>query len=892
MSRDQEIEGSDVLQRKYKEQEEEIKSLKQKYKEALDAKERAQHKYNTIQKSKIWRYTNPLRLLLNFIKSFIKSFLKLFKRKGSTIKNKLEFVSKEKKKKKGFHQLINRYKQRLYSLGFVERGLIDLKELYEKSDDPYLKSLAAWELAIWYVNQEGKEGAQQCLEYLPKALEGRNEEDLLKKAIVIEAECLERLGQASLAKQVVQEAFEKYGDKETNLLLASANLEETLEGRLAWINKALEVNEISSITLSGDQTKTAYDQLSLPPVSPSGSKDHLPKVTVILPAYNAEELIGTAIDAMLSQTWENLEIFVVDDCSTDNTVSVIEEYEKRDNRVKLLQVHTNSGPYVARNIALKQATGEFVTINDADDWSHPEKIEKQVRHLMDNPAYLGNTSQQARATSDLKFSRRSEPGYYIFKNVSSFMFRREPIMESVGYWDCVRFAADSEYIRRIKKVFGKDTIIDLKTGPLSFQRKSDTSLTANNYFGFPGYFMGARREHLESLFYFFKTAENVRVDYPQESRPFPVPEPMWPKREEKQNGRRHFDVIIVSDFRFEGGSTLSNAEEIKAQKRQGLRTGIVQMFRYDFNPLKKINPKVRQLIDGEQVQMIVYGEKVSCDVLILRYPPILQEWQRYVPDVEAKNICVIINQTPMSDYGPEGVRRYDIRDCEQNLIKHFGKTGTWYPIGPLVRETLINQHAEELSAINLSDEDWSNIIDVEEWKRESRLPRGKTIKIGRHSRGELVKWPIDADEILTLYPESNEYEIHILGGASAPENVLGRIPTNWHVLEFGAVHPKDFLATLDVFVYYTHPDLVEAFGRVIIEAMAVGVPVIIPHHYKKLFGEAAIYAEPKDVPMEINKLMNDDDYYQNQVNKALAYVDRNFGYSKHASRIKLLQGKE
>ena len=140
--------------------------------------------------------------------------------------------------------------------------------------------------------------------------------------------------------------------------------------------------------------------------------------------------------------------------------------------------------------------------------------------------------------------------------------------------------------------------------------------------------------------------------------------------------------------------------------------------------------------------------------------------------------------------------------------------------------------------------------------------------------------------MLAIYPDSDGYEVHILGGAETPKKVLGRLPSNWHVLEFGEMHPKDFLSTLDVFVYFTHADLVEAFGRVIIEAMAVGVPVIVPYSYQELFREAAIYANPFEVKEKINQLMSDDDYYEAQVNRAYEYVEQHFGYSTHLSRLK------
>ncbi len=145
-------------------------------------------------------------------------------------------------------------------------------------------------------------------------------------------------------------------------------------------------------------------------------------MTVIIPAYNVEHVIRSSLDSVLAQTWTNLEIIVVDDCSTDTTVEIVKTYVQRDARVQLIRTETNSGPYVARNLALSQATGDFVTVNDADDWSHPKKIETQVQHLIENPSVIANTSQQARATESLRFYRRGKPGEYIFANLSSLMF--------------------------------------------------------------------------------------------------------------------------------------------------------------------------------------------------------------------------------------------------------------------------------------------------------------------------------------------------------------------------------------------------------------------------------------------------------------------------------------
>lgn len=130
--------------------------------------------------------------------------------------------------------------------------------------------------------------------------------------------------------------------------------------------------------------------------------------------------------------------------------------------------------------------------------------------------------------------------------------------------------------------------------------------------------------------------------------------------------------------------------------------------------------------------------------------------------------------------------------------------------------------------------------------------------------------------------------MHVLGGADSPAALIGGVPSNWTVHPFGAMHPKDFLSEIDVFVYFSHPDWVESFGRTIIEAMAVGVPVILPDAYRPLFQDAAVYAKPQNAVDVARKLHADPDAYAQQVEIARDYVADHFSFEMHISRLAAL----
>jgi glycosyltransferase involved in cell wall biosynthesis len=111
--------------------------------------------------------------------------------------------------------------------------------------------------------------------------------------------------------------------------------------------------------------------------------DNFPKISVILPAYNAEKYIEAAVNSILLQTYQNFEIFIADDCSNDRTKAIIDAMN--DSRIQTYHNETNLGKTETVKKLYSYVSGTFVTIHDADDISLPERFEKQMLAFATNP---------------------------------------------------------------------------------------------------------------------------------------------------------------------------------------------------------------------------------------------------------------------------------------------------------------------------------------------------------------------------------------------------------------------------------------------------------------------------------------------------------------------------
>ena len=103
-------------------------------------------------------------------------------------------------------------------------------------------------------------------------------------------------------------------------------------------------------------------------------------VSVIMPSYNTAKYIGETIKSVQAQTYENWELIIVDDCSTDNTDTAVDPFLS-DERIRYLKNSRNSGAAVSRNYALREAKGKWIAFLDSDDLWFPDKLEKQINFM-------------------------------------------------------------------------------------------------------------------------------------------------------------------------------------------------------------------------------------------------------------------------------------------------------------------------------------------------------------------------------------------------------------------------------------------------------------------------------------------------------------------------------
>lgn len=115
------------------------------------------------------------------------------------------------------------------------------------------------------------------------------------------------------------------------------------------------------------------------------SKNISPKVSIVLPVYNSKRYLKDCLESIINQTYKNTEIIIVDDASTDGSYKILQDYARKNRKIKLFRNKKNQGVSITVKRAIDEASGEYIARMDADDISIPTRIEKQVEYLMSHP---------------------------------------------------------------------------------------------------------------------------------------------------------------------------------------------------------------------------------------------------------------------------------------------------------------------------------------------------------------------------------------------------------------------------------------------------------------------------------------------------------------------------
>jgi glycosyltransferase involved in cell wall biosynthesis len=234
-----------------------------------------------------------------------------------------------------------------------------------------------------------------------------------------------------------------------------------------------------------------------------------PNISVVMPAYNAEDFIAEAIDSILGQTCQDFELIIIDDASTDKTSVIIEQYTKKDNRLRVYRNKSNKGIGANRSYGVKLAKGRYICWQDADDISIPERLQLQKDYLDNHPSvgvvggfiefFDEKSTGPVRTYAETDSSLRKSIFRYNPVAQPASMFRRE-CFDKVGLYDeSYKVSEDLEMLFRVGVYY---EFANVQQVVLKY-RQLESSLTRSNLRRMESTTLKLRKEYSRNSAYTF-----------------------------------------------------------------------------------------------------------------------------------------------------------------------------------------------------------------------------------------------------------------------------------------------------------------------------------------------------------------------------------------------------
>ena len=589
-----------------------------------------------------------------------------------------------------------------------------------------------------------------------------------------------------------------------------------------------------------------------------------PLVTVIMSTFKPDQSFPTAVKSLLAQTWRNLEILIVDDCSPPEFDELLESVAASDPRIRLLRMPENGGTYRIRNHAIAQSHGSIIAFQDSDDWAHPERIARQVAPLLGQTPLVATSARALRVHSDMTSLRIGSNSFR--RGEASLMFRKDVVIETLGGFDEVRKAADTEFFERLTLVFGTDAFLYI-TKVLVMTQLTEGSLSRDELKF--GWHHGSRSLYAESRRYWHRQIaagrESPRLQ-PGAPRRIPAPSRILTGRDPAPST---CDVLVVSDWREELGRYEGSSSLIDALAGAGFSTVVAQATasRHSHRERVPIGDDILRLeVDGT-TRFTAWTDALHARLLLVTDPEILALTRP--PDtvgLTADRLVVAAGHPPTAPEG--GWLTYDPVSVERNAKRMFGSDLMWLPANQGI--------ADDLQAAGAANEILPprplRIAPPAQPRPYTGLRGGSRLIVGTTAIERLGRDRPSWASLRRLLPQDDDYDVRLRADPEIVKAVLKNrpVPPGWLVMD-ESTPMRGFLRQLDVFVAVPTRSWGPDLPWSVVAALAEGAVVVIDPAYQAHLRGAAVYASAADVHETLTTLAADPDRVAEQRERGYAF---------------------
>lgn len=592
-----------------------------------------------------------------------------------------------------------------------------------------------------------------------------------------------------------------------------------------------------------------------------------PLVTVILTTFNPEpDELRTSVRSILRQTWPHLELLVVDDHSPEMPDGLLEEFEALDDRISVIRMPVNGGTYLARNAGIRAARGTYVTGQDTDDWSHPQRLERQLLAFHGHEGSAG-VMVMANRTDDRLV--RTAVGFAPQRRCEvSLMLRTEDARNMGGYVP-MRKGADSEFRERLIRHLGTQ-VIEL-SAPLYMTRLSAGSLSRADFRH--GWTAPARLSFSSAYRYWHETSSLLLSPLGDErghhAPPFSAPSRISGRG--RDEGTR-LDVCFLGDWRSFGPLERAALDEIESLLDAHLLVGVLQLDSpfSDAVSARILLPRLQAWINQGRVLQIMPDEEMSARLVIVRDPAVI-DYAREQPFGLQTDHLMFVATDPFverEDVAPS-YRRERTQAAAERLL---GLRGQWIrPQGTsaeLFRSAYPGSEAELVYPL----------VTYARPPRHRRRRPGAPVVIGRGARNDNAQWPSDPELLSSLYPPDDGHQVRVLGDARGGVRVLRlrRLPANWIDFRSVELSAERFWHGVDVAVQFDEEDPGLGPDRALLEALAARVPVVCGERHRAHLDGAAVYVRAEEAPAALASLAADPALQEELARRGAELLDNQY----------------